>query len=192
MSEFRKTFDELEALLAVASSDLIAVLEQIAERAGGCLASGGKLLVAGNGGSAAQAQHFAAELVGRFLRNRRGMPAISLTTDTSTLTAVANDYGYDRVFARQVEALGRSEDLLLLLSTSGNSPNAVAAAAAAREIGCAVVALTGPGGGRLAELSDLLLAVPSESTPRIQEIHLLCLHLLAGRLEHDHGGQDTS
>jgi D-sedoheptulose 7-phosphate isomerase len=180
---FQRAFDELAQLIADAPTSLVPDLARAAECGASCLASGGRLLAAGNGGSAAHAQHFAAELVGRFLRDRRALPAVALTTDTSALTAVGNDYGFDRIFERQVEALATRGDMLLVLSTSGDSPNVILAAAKAREIGCTVVAFTGPGGGRLAELADVLLAVPSESVPRIQEMHQICLHLLAGRLE---------
>jgi D-sedoheptulose 7-phosphate isomerase len=182
-SLFRRGFAELAELIADGGSAVAPILEHVARRATACLDNGGKILVAGNGGSAAEAQHFAAELVGRFLHDRPALPAIALTCDTSTLTAIGNDYGFERVFERQVEALGQPGDLLLLLSTSGNSANVIAAAVRAREKGCLVVAFTGAGGGRLANLADVLLAVPSESVSRIQEVHLICLHLLAGYLE---------
>ncbi len=147
------------------------------------LRSGGKVLVCGNGGSAAQAQHFAAELVGRFKRERRALPALSLTVDTSALTAVGNDYGFETVFRRQAEALMGPGDLLLGLSTSGNSPNVVAALAWARQQGHATAALTGRGGGRMAAEADHLVAVPSADTDLIQECHLALLHLLAEAAE---------
>ncbi len=148
-----------------------------------CLAAGGRVLVCGNGGSAADAQHFAAELTGRFERERRALAGIALTTDTSALTAIANDYGYDAVFARQLEGLGRHGDVLVAISTSGNSRNIIAAANSARAMGVAVVALTGAGGGALASLADVLVSVPSKRTARIQEVHGLCLHALAEGLE---------
>lgn len=147
------------------------------------LAAGGKILACGNGGSAADAQHFAAELVGRFERDRRALAALALTTDTSILTSVGNDEGYDRVFARQVEALADAGDLLLAISTSGRSPNVVAAARALAERGGRVVALVGQMGGPLAELADVVLAVPSPRTARIQEVHALCLHTLCEAVE---------
>jgi len=147
------------------------------------LQAGGKILAFGNGGSAAQAQHFAAELVNKFLKIRPAFAAISLTTDTSALTSIANDENYDVVFSRQVEALGTSGDVALALSTSGNSSSVVAALEAARVKGLITVAMTGKGGGRLAERVDFLLDVPSTSTPRVQEVHLLLLHLLAEEIE---------
>lgn len=144
----------------------------------GTLQRGGKLLVCGNGGSAADAQHIAAELVGRFLRERAGLPAIALTTDTSALTAIGNDEGFDRVFARQVEALGRAGDLLLAITTSGSSPNVIEAIRAAKARGLTVVGLLGRDGGAARPLCDLALVVASESTARVQEVHILVAHIL--------------
>jgi len=187
---FHEAFDDLQEVIVSSGPAVVPALERIAERGASCLDDGGKILVAGNGGSAAEAQHFAAELVGRFLRDREALPAIALTCDTSILTAVGNDYGFDQVFERQVAALARPGDLLLGMSTSGNSANIIAAAVRARQMGCAVVGFTGAGGGKLAQLTDELLAVPSESIPRIQEVHLLCLHLLAGYLEHHCFGKE--
>lgn len=146
-----------------------------------CLFAGGKILACGNGGSAADAQHFASELVGRFERERPELPAIALTTDTSLLTAVANDYSFEQIFARQVRALGAAGDVLLAISTSGNSPNVIAAVVAAHEREMRVIALTGKGGGRLGELlapEDVHLCVPHTRTMRIQEVHLLTIHCL--------------
>jgi D-sedoheptulose 7-phosphate isomerase len=142
------------------------------------LSAGGKLLVCGNGGSAADAQHVAAEFVGRFRLERRALPAIALTTNASIVTAVANDHGFDQVFARQVAALGRAGDVLLAISTSGESANVVKAAEAAQAGGLKVIALTGEGGGRLAGVCDVLLAVPSTDTARTQEAHLVIEHIL--------------
>ncbi len=147
------------------------------------LEQGHKILVFGNGGSAAQAQHFAAELVNKFLKERPPLKAVALSTDTSALTSIANDSSFAHVFSRQVEALGEKGDVALALSTSGNSPNVIEAMKAAREKGLATVALTGKGGGKLQSLADLLLDIPSESTPRIQEVHILILHLLAQKIE---------
>jgi D-sedoheptulose 7-phosphate isomerase len=144
------------------------------------LKRGGKILIAGNGGSAGDAQHIAAELVGRFQRERPGLPAIALTTDTSILTAVANDYSFEQVFTRQLEALGREGDLFIAISTSGNSKNVVAAAKRGKELGLKVITLTGKGGGELGKLGDINIVVPSSSTPRIQEMHILIGHLIAG------------
>ncbi len=147
------------------------------------LKEGRKILVFGNGGSAAEAQHFAAELVNRFLRVRKPIRAIALTTDTSTLTSIANDSAFDYVFSRQVEALGDKGDIALALTTSGTSANIIKALETARKKGLLAVAMTGRGGGKLGPLANYLLDVPSSSTPRIQEVHLLLLHLLAQELE---------
>jgi D-sedoheptulose 7-phosphate isomerase len=139
--------------------------------------AGNKLLICGNGGSAADAQHFAAELTGRFEKERRGLPGIALTTDTSALTAIGNDYGFERVFSRQVEALGREGDLLLAISTSGNSPNVLAAIESAQRLGMGVVGLTGGDGGKMNGLCDHLVAIPSHRTARIQEMHISIIHI---------------
>jgi D-sedoheptulose 7-phosphate isomerase len=147
------------------------------------LNKGQKILVFGNGGSAAQAQHFAAELVNKFLKVRPPIRALSLTTDTSALTSIANDTSFDHVFSRQVEALGEKGDIALGLSTSGNSSNVIESLKVARKKGMATIALTGKGGGKINTQVDHLLDVPSESTPRIQEIHILLLHLLAQKIE---------
>jgi D-sedoheptulose 7-phosphate isomerase len=147
------------------------------------LRAGGKVLLAGNGGSAADCQHIAAELVGRFAKDRPGLPAVALTTDTSILTAIANDYGYDDLFERQVRALGRAGDVLVAYSTSGNSPNIVRALRAAREGGMVTVGMTGNRGGAMNALCDHLLDVPSASTPKIQEGHLVLGHILCGLME---------
>ncbi|HWI81412.1 phosphoheptose isomerase [Ramlibacter sp.] len=146
-----------------------------------CVTSGGKVLACGNGGSAADAQHFAAEFVGRFERERPELGAIALTTDTSILTAIANDYDFERVYAKQVRALGQAGDVLLALSTSGNSANVLAAIEAAHEREMTVVALTGRGGGRIANAlreTDVHVCVPHDRTARIQEVHLLTLHCI--------------
>jgi D-sedoheptulose 7-phosphate isomerase len=145
--------------------------------------AGGKLLVCGNGGSAADSQHLAAELAGRYLHDRPGWPALALTTDTSALTAVSNDYGFERVFARQVEALGRAGDVLLVISTSGNSANLLAAVAEASARGLRTHALLGKDGGALRTAVDSALVAPGASTPRIQEMHLTLIHVLCELLE---------
>lgn len=149
--------------------------------------SGGKIMACGNGGSAADAQHFAAELMGRFERERRELPAIALTTDTSILTAIGNDYSYEEVFSKQVRGIGRANDVLIAISTSGNSKNVIAAIVAAKKIGIHVVALTGNGGGKIAALlneRDVHLCVPATRTARIQETHLLMLHCLCDGVDH--------
>ncbi|MDD5339648.1 MAG: D-sedoheptulose 7-phosphate isomerase [Candidatus ainarchaeum sp.] len=147
------------------------------------LKAGGKVLICGNGGSAADAQHFAAELSGRYIKERKALPGIALTTDTSALTAISNDYGFGRVFARQVEALGKRGDVLVLLSTSGDSENLLEAAKAARAIGIQTVALLGKGGGRLKPMCDKSLVVASDSTPTIQEMHILIIHCICGLVD---------
>ncbi|GFO54683.1 phosphoheptose isomerase [Geomonas sp. Red276] len=144
---------------------------------------GKKMLVMGNGGSAADAQHLAAEIIGRFKMERRALPAIALTTDTSILTAVGNDYGFDRVFSRQVEGLAQPGDVVIGISTSGNSPNVEIALKAAAEIGCKTVALLGRDGGSIGKLVDLPLIVPSHDTPRIQEGHITIIHIVCDLLE---------
>jgi D-sedoheptulose 7-phosphate isomerase len=151
-----------------------------------CLKNGGKILSCGNGGSAGDSQHFAAELVGRFERERAELAAIALTTDSSILTAVANDYSFDEIFAKQVRALGKSGDVLFAISTSGNSKNVIAAIEAARLKGMYVVGMTGRDGGKIARLiqpGDVLLNVDSQITTRIQEVHLLTLHCLCDAID---------
>jgi D-sedoheptulose 7-phosphate isomerase len=155
--------------------------KKIAETADALAAAfrqGRKLLLFGNGGSAADAQHIAAEFVGRFVPDRRALPAISLATDTSALTALGNDYGFNFVFSRQVEALGVSGDVAIGISTSGNSPNVIAALDVARELGMLTIGFTGEGGGKMISHTDILFCVPSKYTPRIQETHLTLAHIL--------------
>lgn len=166
-----------------AARELPPVLEQIVGAAHACVRGGNTVLACGNGGSAADAQHLVAELVGRFRDERRALPAIALTADTAILTAVGNDYGYDRVFARQVEALARPGDLLFAISTSGNSPNVIFAARTARERGCKVVALTGARGGELIMHADFVVRAPSTVVARIQEMHTLCIHIIMESLD---------
>ena len=163
--------------------DQQAVMDEIAMRLTDTLRNGGKILLCGNGGSAADAQHLAAEMVGRFQLERRGFAAIALTTDSSVLTSIANDYGYREVFRRQVEALACPGDLLIGLSTSGESENVCAAIAAARLMDVYTVALCGEGNGRLAELAHSSLRVPSRVTARIQEAHIFCGHVLCAAVE---------
>ncbi len=143
----------------------------------------GKVLAFGNGGSASDAQHFAAELVGRYLRERRALPAIALTVDTSVLTAVGNDYGFDHVFARQVEALGAAGDVAFAISTSGRSPNVVLALKAARARGLTTIALTGGDGGPVGREADIHINVPDRATPRVQEVHRTLLHVICELVE---------
>jgi D-sedoheptulose 7-phosphate isomerase len=165
---------------------LAAPIAHAAEMMVASLVGNGKILACGNGGSAADAQHFAAELVGRFEVERQGLAAIALTTDSSIMTAVANDYGYNTVFERQVRALGQPDDVLLAISTSGNSPSIVEAIRAAHENGLRVVALTGKGGGQIGEMlrdGDVHICVPSARTARIQEVHLLTVHCLCDAID---------
>lgn len=173
-------------LKLAAASVLAPAIARAAKLMTDCLFADGKILACGNGGSAADAQHFAAEMVGRFERERPELPAIALTTDTSILTAVANDYAFEQVFAKQVRALGRKGDVLLAFSTSGNSGNVIAAINAAREREMHVVALTGKGGGRIGEMladGDVHVCVPHPQTARIQEVHLLTLHCLCDAID---------
>ena len=159
------------------------LLLSVGERLSASVKAGGKILIFGNGGSAADAQHFAGELVGRFLRERAALPALALTTDPSVMTAIGNDLGYAVVFRRQVEAHGRPGDVAVGITTSGRSENVVAALAAARERGLVTVALTGSGGSRLKGSVDYLIDVPSDDTPRIQEVHGVVVHLLCQMVE---------
>lgn len=147
------------------------------------IAKGNKILIFGNGGSAADAQHIAAELVGRYKTNRKGLSAIALTTDTSALTAIGNDFGYESVFERQVEALAREGDLLIGISTSGTSPNVVRALKLGREIGCRCIGLSGKGGGVMDEICDINIVAPSSDTPRIQEMHIMIGHIICQAID---------
>jgi D-sedoheptulose 7-phosphate isomerase len=159
--------------------ELMRAADMIVER----IFSGNKLILFGNGGSAAQAQHVASELVGRFQSDRQPLPAIALTTDTSALTSIGNDYGFEEIFARQIRALGRPDDVALAISTSGESPNVLRALDAAREKNLRTIGLTGRSGGKMRERVDLCLCVPSDSTPRIQEAHLVISHILCRMVE---------
>lgn len=161
------------------------LLEAVARAMAEALRNGGQILWCGNGGSAGDSQHLAAEIVGRFRRERRGWASIALTTDTSILTAIANDYGYEAVFARQVEALGRPGDVLVGISTSGNSHNVICALEAAKAQGLTTVAFTGEGGGRMGALADHLFAVGSRDTARVQEAHILAGHMICDWIELD-------
>ena len=160
------------------------LVDKVSRRMAQSLADGGKILVCGNGGSAADAQHMTGELLGRFLMERPSLPAVALTVDSSTLTAVGNDYGFDDVFSRQVQGLGRPGDVLVAISTSGNSANVVKAIEAAHACGMVVVGFTGKGGGRMASLCDYLVDVPSPYTPFIQEIHEAVMHLVCQLIDH--------
>src|SRR5687768_7318014 len=182
--EFAQLFLQVAAnMTAVAESPYLASLERAGDVIPDAVASGHKLLVFGNGGSSADAQHLTAEFVGRFVAERRPLPAIALTTNQAILTAWSNDYSFDDVFARQVEALGVGGDVAFGISTSGRSPNVVNGLRRARERGLRTIGLTGSGGGQMAELCDVLLAVPVTSTARVQEVHLVTYHAICGAIE---------
>ncbi|NJC89195.1 MAG: D-sedoheptulose 7-phosphate isomerase [Desulfuromonas sp.] len=166
-----------------AAEELAERIEACAQILGAALREGNKVLVMGNGGSAADAQHLAAELVGRFLAERKALPAVALTTDSSILTAVGNDYGFERVFQRQVEALAVPGDVVIGISTSGNSPNVLRALQTAKSIGCTTVGLLGRDGGQIAPLVDVNLTVSSMHTPHIQEVHAIIVHILCQQVE---------
>lgn len=179
-------FDDSIAVKIAARDGLLAPISTAAERMVQTLMADGKILACGNGGSAADAQHFSAEMLGRFEKERPGLAAISLSTDTSTLTAIANDYDYDLVFSKQVRALGQPGDILLAISTSGNSSNVIEAIHAAHERQMTVVALTGRDGGKIGELlagDDILLNVPAQRTARIQETHIVIIHSLCDAID---------
>jgi D-sedoheptulose 7-phosphate isomerase len=159
------------------------LIQSIVDKIVVAFGTGNKLLICGNGGSAADAQHIAAEFVGKFLHERHSLPAMALNTNTSTITAIANDYSYDRIFARQVEAFAQSGDIFVAISTSGNSRNVVKATLVARQRGCLTIGFTGKNGGRLQEYADICLCVPSSSTPRIQESHITIWHIICELVE---------
>ncbi|MFA5928849.1 MAG: D-sedoheptulose 7-phosphate isomerase [Candidatus Margulisiibacteriota bacterium] len=162
---------------------LLIKIEEAASLIVHCLKKGGKVAFCGNGGSAADAQHLAAELIGRFRKERASLPAIAFTTNTSILTAIGNDYGYDKVFSRQAEGLLNKGDILLGISTSGNSANVIQAFKVAKNKGAVSIALTGEGGGQMKDECDLLLAVPSKDTPRVQEAQIMIGHIICGLVE---------
>jgi D-sedoheptulose 7-phosphate isomerase len=161
----------------------IAAVEKAAQVIVAAMKNGGKILLCGNGGSAADSQHIAAELIGRFQKERKSLPALALTTDTSILTALSNDYSFDIIFSRQVEGLGKKGDVLLGISTSGNSPNVVKAIEQASQMGIKTIAMTGRDGGRLAKIADIAIVVPSAKTARIQESHITLLHAVCEVIE---------
>lgn len=181
IDQFTQTRDVYESMLA--DKDLQIKVSQAAYACVNSLKNGGKILLAGNGGSAADAQHIAGELVSRFAFDRPGLPAVALTTDTSILTAIGNDYGYDKLFERQVQANGKAGDVLIVYSTSGQSPNIIKALEKANDMGIITIGLTGNKGGAMVELCDYLLDVPSAETPKIQEGHLGIGHIICGIIE---------
>lgn len=171
------------AFKASFTSENIKLLEQIAEKITEAFQRGNKILLCGNGGSAADAQHIAAEFIGRFKRERKSLPAIALTTDTSILTALGNDYSYETIFSRQIEGLAQAGDILIALSTSGTSKNVLEAARKAKEIGLIVIGLTGKSGGELKRISDFNFSAGSQKTPNIQEMHITALHAISEAVE---------
>lgn len=180
--------EQLEESIEVKRLVRESLVSKIAQAAGLIIEAyrkGGKLLLFGNGGSAADAQHIAAELIGRFERERRPLPAIALPADTSSVTAIANDYGYEFTFARQVEALAQEEDVVIGISTSGDSPNVLEAVKAAQEKGIKTIGLSGRGGGKLRELAELCITVPSDSIPRIQETHITIGHIVCSLIDRE-------
>ncbi len=187
MSRLRNhVVEEMEESIAVKAELVRCESEKVAEAATLIvtrLRAGGKLIAFGNGGSAADAQHIAAEFVGRYRVERQALAAIALNTDSSALTAIGNDYGFKEIFARQMEAIAKPGDVALAISTSGNSPNVVRALESARKLGLATIGLSGKSGGKMAALVDICLCVPSDSTPRIQEAHALIIHILSGIVE---------
>jgi D-sedoheptulose 7-phosphate isomerase len=164
-------------------SDMLCLIEKTARKMIEVYRNGNKIMLGGNGGSAADAQHIAGEFVSRFYFDRPGLPCIALTTDTSILTAIGNDYGYEQLFARQIQANGQSGDLFIGISTSGNSPNVIRGLEMCRAKGITTIGLTGESGGRMAALCDICIQIPSQETPRIQEAHILIGHILCAIVE---------
>jgi len=186
VSRIRGHFSDSAQVKLKAMEVLATPLSEAAELMAACLKKDGKILACGNGGSAGDAQHFSAELLNRFEMERPPLAAVALTTDSSTLTSIANDYSYEEVFSKQVVGLGRPGDVLLAISTSGNSPNVLKAMQAAHERSMTVVALTGKSGGKMSGMlrdEDINLCVPSDSTARIQEVHLVCLHCICDAID---------
>ncbi len=181
--------ESLDALAAAETAEFAAVLVKIADTIAAALKAGGKVMLCGNGGSAADAQHIAAELLGRYEAEREPLAALALTTDTSALTAIGNDYGFEHVFSRQVRGLGRKGDVLVGLSTSGKSPNVLAALDAAREMGIVAIGFTGKKGGDMSSCCDIVLNAPSDKTAVIQQIHLTAAHIVCGLVERGVGAK---
>ncbi len=181
VNEFTSHLKTIQNVIETMEEDL----EKASQIAVDTLKKGHKILLCGNGGSAADAQHIAAELTGRYKSERRGLPGIALTTDTSALTAIGNDYGYNRVFDRQVEALANRGDLLIGISTSGNSENIISALSLAKELGCSTIGFSGKEGGKMNDICDINLIVPSNNTPRIQEMHILFGHTICQIIDNE-------
>jgi D-sedoheptulose 7-phosphate isomerase len=183
IDDIRKQLLDHRALIEVLEREMVPAIAEMSSLVSTALTNGNKLLVMGNGGSAADSQHFVAEIVGRFKMERRALPAVALTTDTSILTAIGNDYGFESIFSRQVEALAAPGDVVIGLSTSGNSPNILKALNAARQQGCRTIGLLGKDGGSIKAACDLALVVPSTDTPRIQEGHITIIHIVCDLVE---------
>lgn len=183
LEEIRRQLEESARVKQTFSDDLVARIHRLSGRISSALRSDGKLVLFGNGGSAADAQHLAAELVVRLRSDRPGLPALALTTNPSILTAAANDYGFEQIFARQIESLVSAQDVLVALSTSGNSPNVLRGIEAGRKRGAFLAAFTGKAGGLLASKVDLLLNVPSQDPQRVQEAHITIGHIICGLIE---------
>lgn len=179
IKELEESADVKKLVAKTLSDEIVIAIQMIID----AYKAGGKVLLIGNGGSAADAQHIAAELIGRFKLERKGLPAIALTTDTSILTALANDYGYDTVFSRQLEALANDNDVLIATTTSGTSPNILKAIEVARSKNVKVIGLTGGDGGKLKDVADITIVVPSDNTPRIQEAHITIGHIICNLVE---------
>ena len=182
VKQFLRTSGDLKYQVAdTLSGEILAAASAISN----CLANGGKLLLMGNGGSAADSQHIAAELIGRFKKERKAIPALALTVDSSSLTALGNDYGFDTIFSRQVEALATANDAIIGISTSGNSPNVIRALKLAREIGAITIGFMGNNGGNMKDCVDISIIVPSNDTARIQEVHITIGHIICEIIEQD-------
>ncbi len=180
-NEFQSHLETINKVIGLMEEDIQNASKIVVD----ALKNGNKILLCGNGGSAADAQHIAAELTGRYKTERRGLPGIALTTDTSALTAIGNDYGYDRVFDRQTEALANSGDVIIGISTSGNSANVVSALKLGQELGCKTIGFTGRTGGVMNDVCDINLVVPSDNTPRIQEMHILIGHTICQIIDNE-------
>ncbi len=181
LNELNSHQDTIDAVIQESQEEILEVAKIVLKT----LKSGNKILIFGNGGSAADAQHIAAEFVGRYKKERRGLPCIALTTDTSALSAIGNDYGYDKIFSRQVEALAQKGDLLIGISTSGNSKNVIEAFKSGKEIGCSIVGFIGKSGGDMRKYADANFIVPSQNTPRIQEMHITVGHIICTIVEEE-------
>ena len=182
---------KIEILNSLKKSDYFDTVESVGELLVDALKKNKKILIAGNGGSAADAQHFAGEVVGRFLKNRKALPAISLCTDPTIVTSISNDYGFDDLFSREIEGLGNEGDVFIAISTSGNSNNCIKAIKEAHKKRIYVVGLLGKNGGKMKDICDLSLVVPSDSTPRIQEIHTFTIHLLCQIIDEKISGENN-